>query len=225
MIQRDTLMKLAYDQLKTEILEGKFREGEVYSTQYFADYLNISRTPTREALQRLCDENLIEINHVQGVVIRGLSTSNLLKIMQLRSAIDSYCAYYFTEHLHEEDAQEVLVKLYKYCDQQKELLKTSSDDDMLMSKQWYELDNQFHCEICAYTKNTRIIKRRENIDGYIRHIGIMTAMVSNRKQESVDENYALLSAIEAGDPGKAYQEARKHAEKIYWAMIRSGNVH
>lgn len=220
MIRKETLMNLAYEQLKSEILEGKFAQGSMYSTQYFADYLNISKTPCREALQRLEKEGLVELNQAHGVVIKGLTMQKLLNITQFRSAIDSYSAYYMAENIEKDAAKEVLVRLKELCDRQQHLLEQVEDDNKSASCEWYDLDNSFHTVMCEFTGNPRIISQRKNIDGYIKHIGIITANIESRKQQSVDENRELLDVIENNEPFQAYRAARMHAEKIYRLMLQ-----
>lgn len=220
MIQKETLMNLAYEQLKSEILEGKLQQGSMYSTQYFADYLNISKTPCREALQRLEKEGLVELNQAHGVVIKGVTMQKLLNITQFRSAIDSYCAYYMAENIEKPEAQEVLNRLKDLCDRQQRLLEEVDDANTNASREWYDLDNNFHTMMCEFTGNPRIIGQRRNIDGYIKHIGIITANIESRKQQSVDENRELLEVIEKKKPFEAYRASRMHAEKIYRLMLQ-----
>ncbi|MGL4209800.1 MAG: GntR family transcriptional regulator, partial [Candidatus Adiutrix sp.] len=52
-ITRVTLKGQAYDYLKSAILHGDLEGGRVYSEQYFANQLEISRTPVREAVLQL----------------------------------------------------------------------------------------------------------------------------------------------------------------------------
>jgi DNA-binding GntR family transcriptional regulator len=50
----------AYDKLRDWIIDGTLRPGEVLRDQEIAASLGVSRTPVREALRRLADENLVE---------------------------------------------------------------------------------------------------------------------------------------------------------------------
>lgn len=223
-MKRKTLMQLAYDQLKEGILDGSISNERTYTTQYFADFLNISKTPCREALQKLENEGLVELNQAQGVIIKGLSMQRLLDVMQFRSSIDSYCAYYMAEHADEPDTKETIVVLKELCEKQQRLLESGADDNRELSAEWYDLDNTFHMRMCEHTGNKRIIGQRKDIEGYTRYIGVVTANVENRKQESINENLELLDVIEKRQPHDAFRVARMHAEKIYRLMLQSDRL-
>ncbi len=220
MIQRKTLMHLAYEQLKREILEGDLKPGQELSTQFFAEYLNVSKTPCREALKRLEEEGLVELNQAYGVVIRGVSIQLLLKIMQLRSAIDSYCAWYFAENSDSAEGRRMLSEARAVCARQIELLNSRPDDDQEMSSQWYAIDQSFHRMICVFSGNQRILEQRDDIAGYLKYTGIATANIPNRKMDSVNENIELLDAVEKKDALGACRLAKNHAEKIYRLMLK-----
>ena len=224
MIQRKTLMQLAYEQLKREILDGKLEAGRELSTQFFAEYLNISKTPCREALKRLEEEGLVELNQAYGVVIRGVSIQHLLNITQLRSAIDSYCAWYFGENSDSEPGRKLLAEAREVCARQMELLDSKPDDDREMSAQWYAIDQSFHRMICMFTGNQRILEQRDDIADYLRYTGIATANIPNRKRDSVNENIELLDAVERKDAPGACRLAKNHAEKIYRLMLKMQNA-
>ena len=51
----------AYDKLIQLINEGKLKYGETYSLNALAQDLEMSRTPVRDAIQKLADENRIDV--------------------------------------------------------------------------------------------------------------------------------------------------------------------
>ena len=50
-------------------MKGELLPGEVYSEKQFADKLNVSRTPVREAVLQLKNDDLIEIFNFSGTVL------------------------------------------------------------------------------------------------------------------------------------------------------------
>lgn len=48
-----SLEQTAYDAIKKMILEGQIRPGDLLSENLLSEYLNMSRTPVREAVRRL----------------------------------------------------------------------------------------------------------------------------------------------------------------------------
>lgn len=75
-MKKQTYEKLAYDVIRTKILNGEFYTGKHISEVSVATELGISRTPVRRALVLLEAENLIEIRVNKGaVVIESLLTA------------------------------------------------------------------------------------------------------------------------------------------------------
>ncbi len=64
----------AYRVLKSNIMSLELRPGQKISESELVQQLNISRTPIREILIRLGEENLIEVNPQQGTYISLLKT-------------------------------------------------------------------------------------------------------------------------------------------------------
>lgn len=90
-IKRIALKEQAYNYLKNAILEVEIESRGIYSEQHFADRLNVSRTPIREAVLQLSQEGLVEIHPHLGVSIRELSAAEIEELFQVRTAIEGYC--------------------------------------------------------------------------------------------------------------------------------------
>jgi len=214
---KESFMEYAYNQIKQGIFDGTYKKDQFYSTQYFAKRLNISRTPVREALLQLRDENLIEIFQNRGVMIKEISKERLYEITQIRCAVDGYCASYMAENIHSAEGMAVLVELKSLCQQEEALLEKSQDSDA--DEQWYALDSQFHHTLNSFADNPTMLSLLKSFEDYIRYVGIATAGIKDRKGESVAENYIILEAIETGDPSKAFMAAKAHVEQIYLNML------
>ena len=60
MLKKTNLSVQAYDELAKRIVSGKFTAGETLREEKISEEFGISRTPVREALQRLEAEGLVE---------------------------------------------------------------------------------------------------------------------------------------------------------------------
>jgi DNA-binding GntR family transcriptional regulator len=65
-----SLKDAAYRQIKELLLSGRLEHGRLYSAQYFAEMLGVSRTPVREALLQLTSEGSLVCLDVRGFKIR-----------------------------------------------------------------------------------------------------------------------------------------------------------
>ena len=87
-LQRISLKAQVYEYLKQAIINGDLKVGEIYSEQYFADKLSISRTPVREAILQLQHENMVEVKANRGIIVKPLLLDEIKKIIETRLAIE-----------------------------------------------------------------------------------------------------------------------------------------
>jgi DNA-binding GntR family transcriptional regulator len=223
-VKRTSLKEYAYTEIKKGIFDGVFKRGKIFSAQYFADYLEISRTPVREAILQLKDEFFVDILPNRGIIIKEIDAKRIFEISQVRSAIDAFCAAYMAENIHSFKGIQLLNDLKQLCKEQENFLKNITNDDLANDLAWYNMDAKFHQSIVMFTENHTMFSIIANIDSYIRHMGLVTAHIKGRKEDSVEENYAILNAIESGDINAAYQAAKYHVDQIYFKMMLKGDT-
>ena len=98
-LQRISLKAQVYEYLKQAIINGDLKVGEIYSEQYFADKLSISRTPVREAILQLQHENMVEVKANRGIIVKPLLLDEIKKIIETRLAIEGYSYYILAKNL------------------------------------------------------------------------------------------------------------------------------
>src|SRR5258708_39086223 len=80
------------DSLRDRILSGAYAVGFHLRESQVAAELGVSRTPIREALQRLAVEGLIDLYPNRGARVAGWSEQELEEIFGLRILLESYGA-------------------------------------------------------------------------------------------------------------------------------------
>ncbi|KAA9301666.1 MULTISPECIES: triphosphoribosyl-dephospho-CoA synthase CitG [Aerococcus] len=84
-----TLSQIVYEGLKMVILDGTIPVGERINEKLYADSLNISRTPIREALRRTEEEGLVEYIPQHGYIVKNIKPEDIAEIYQLRKSLDT----------------------------------------------------------------------------------------------------------------------------------------
>src|SRR5258708_25458577 len=84
------LTELAYLQIKRYILEGSFSEGKKLTEDALAAQLGISKSPVREALNRLESEGLVSIEPRRGAYVRKFSLEEACEIYGLRELLETH---------------------------------------------------------------------------------------------------------------------------------------
>jgi len=87
-----SLRAVAYDSLKLQIQSFELEPGRVTSDSELARRLAMSRTPVREALTLLERDLLVTRIPNQGVVIREITTDELVHLLNMREALDGMAA-------------------------------------------------------------------------------------------------------------------------------------
>ncbi|WP_394619015.1 GntR family transcriptional regulator [Lentzea sp. JNUCC 0626] len=82
----------AYEQLREEIVAWDLSPGTHLSEVLLAERLGVSRTPLREAIQRLARENLVRITPGRGAFVTDVSLNDVTHLFQMREALETYAA-------------------------------------------------------------------------------------------------------------------------------------
>lgn len=85
---RATLKDLAYEKLEEAIVTLKLPPGAVVSELAMSDMTGIGRTPIREAIQRLAQENLIVVLPQRGLLIAEMDVRKQLKLLETRREVE-----------------------------------------------------------------------------------------------------------------------------------------
>ncbi|WP_329222108.1 GntR family transcriptional regulator [Streptomyces sp. NBC_01485] len=87
-VQRASVRGQILDALRTALVAGELRPGEVYSAPVLGDRFGVSATPVREAMQQLALEGAVEVVPNRGfrVIVRG--TRELAELAEVRALIE-----------------------------------------------------------------------------------------------------------------------------------------
>jgi len=212
-IKRSTLKGQAYDYLKRSIMEESIKAGAIYSEQYFADLLGISRTPVREAILQLSHEGFVEILLNRGIVVREISKNEIRELFQLRTAIEGFCCKYAAENIDTESGGRLLALLQELIREEERRIASADVDP----SDFMEHDTRFHLEIASFANNQQIIDIMSRLRSRINLIGIKTLYKPGRLEATLSEHKGIAASISRGDGMASYHAAEHHfnmAKKI-----------
>ena len=90
----------AYQALLEMIWSGNLEAGEIYSLTKIAQDLNISRTPLRDAIQRLSDEKRIDILPSRGFCLHKFTEEEIKQRYHLTISLEGYSIVRLIEKLN-----------------------------------------------------------------------------------------------------------------------------
>jgi DNA-binding GntR family transcriptional regulator len=101
--QPGTLQNLAYERIKTLLINGQLEFDEVYSANHFAEILGVSRTPIREALLQLTSEGFFVSLRGRGFKVKEFSEKEIQDFFEARKMIEAYVIEQLVDEVSAED--------------------------------------------------------------------------------------------------------------------------
>lgn len=219
MIQKSSLKTQAYEYIKKGILSGEFKKDTIYSAQFFADVLGISRTPVREAVLQLAREHHVDILSNRGIAIRSLDAAQITEAVQMRVALEGFCASYLAEHIHTPEGRETLQYLKAICRKQEDVFHTCASRGISCDLEWFDQDTMFHMAINDFPGNKRIAENLAEIRAIFKNAAMVSAGLKGRKRECISEYHMIIEAIEKGSEYAAYQAMKCHVMNIRQKLL------
>jgi DNA-binding GntR family transcriptional regulator len=145
------LTELTYRSVKEQLLDGTLVEGTRLIEEHLANQLGISKSPVREALNRLEAEGLICIESRRGAYVREFSIKEVIDLFELREILElhSIAAAEITQTLLSEMAESI--------ERTKKFLAVGN------KLKHVEEDLRFHGLIASATGNAEFCRVFENI--------------------------------------------------------------
>ncbi len=101
----ESLGDFAYRIMREAIRSGKFHSGEHLREADVAKWLNISRTPVREAFHRIVSEGLLINGPWNGVMVADLNAQELIQLYAVRAALEGTAAALAAQHATKAEVQ------------------------------------------------------------------------------------------------------------------------
>ena len=205
--QEYSLRGRVFQNIRENILNGVYKENEELRENTIAKELGVSRTPVREALRQLELEGLVKIVPNKGACVTGITQKDVKDIYAIRSLLEGLCARWATEHITDEQIEELeeIVMLAEY-----HLNRNKKEQ----SQQVTELDGKFH-EILYNASNSRILKHvLSDFHKYVRMARKASVADKARAEKSVEEHKSILKAIKDKDANQAEALANAHMMNV-----------
>ena len=130
------LNNLAYEYLRSMIYQCEFEFRKIYSETKLAAQIEVSRTPMRDALNRLAQERYIDILPNRGFTLHIPTREDAAAAYHLRLMTESYCAEIVRRDYPENGSRETLEKMEDALRQQQRLLE--NDDAYSIGHFWLD---------------------------------------------------------------------------------------
>jgi DNA-binding GntR family transcriptional regulator len=197
----------AYEQIRRQIIEGTLRPNERIVEDRLAKSLNISRTPVREALQRLEGEHLL-VRADRGLVVCSYTPAEIRDLFDLRVQVECYAAGLAAERMLPED----LDRLQDDHDALVAAVQEQEPRDLEWLRRLTTLNQRFHFDVARAARHTGL---ERVITQVVQTPLVYRATVwfdDDHRRRSTEEHAELLERLRARDVEGAKETWRRHLE-------------
>ena len=203
-MQSSSLVEVAYQRLRTQILDNTLPPGFRAFEQELADRLGISRTPVREALIRLQKEGLVEVIPRHGMKVLPVSPSDMRDIYEVLTALEGAAAEIVARRAPGED------ELAPLAQASRDMARALKHDDL---EAWAAADERFHRGLIELSGNRLLIDAVLNLWDRAHRARMSTLRLRTKPVNSTKEHVLLLERLRAGDARGAFEANRAHRER------------
>ncbi len=201
----ENLTQQAYRSIRDEIVTGRLDGQQHFTEAYFANRYGISKSPIREALNRLESEGLITIIPRRGAFVREFSIHDVEEIYELREVLEALVVRNAVldsktlAHLHEiaHSAQSYLEKNDK--------------------PNYIRRDTAFHTTLAKASNNSRLRKMLESMHNQMTILRRQTFELTG--QSSIKQHIRILEALEKGQRETAARLMVEHIQAVRKRLV------
>jgi DNA-binding GntR family transcriptional regulator len=200
---RGTLQQKAYQQIKEYILNSDFYPGQHIRHVEVSRALGMSRTPAREAMQRLVEEGLVVYVPNRGYFVNEMTAREAEELYELREILEVFCV----QQAIDKSTNKQLGGLRRQLNVYKNSMKKSITRHTLL------VDRDFHLRIAQLAGNEMVYKLLVSVLEKVIMKRNIERIVPADGKTGYKRHAIVLKAIESRDKHQAVQQIREHIRR------------
>jgi len=197
----------AYSLLLQAIDDGTFKPGDRLVESELAERFGVSRTPIREALQRLETQSLLTRDG-RSLIVASLDHNQLAELYIVRAELEGLAARLAAKHA---TVEEVRV-----------LRDMVTEDRVLINdpKALSRANKRFHKQIHLASHNRFLVRQLDLVHRSMALLATTSLEAEGRGEEALTEHTAMVDAIARGDGEAADAALRKHISHAFETRLK-----
>lgn len=197
-----------YRRVKEMAASYQFKPDERLNESTLSILLDTSRTPLREALNRLVAEGFLTFRRGQGFFCRSLNPQEIMNLYEARAAIEAEAASLAARRAAVDD----VASLAAFLDGSREKYASGASPVELV-----RLDEEFHLRLAGLSGNAEIVRLLENVNGRIHYVRLIDLQALSERDGpeaiTIEPHKHILQAVINGDAEGASSAMRGHIER------------
>jgi DNA-binding GntR family transcriptional regulator len=198
-----SLKDRVYQNIKFQIIRGNLKPGTRLPEEKLSRAMNVSRSPIREAFNRLEKEGFVTILPRKGAAVSNITTETIEDIFEIRETLESLAV--------KKSLGKIFIdELEKVGDNFKEFINKSENAENRI--QYLVLDKKFHDLLSQNCGNKKLIELLANLQEqihWLRNISLKRTTFSG----SVREHLAIIEALKRNDEKLITKALLLHLER------------
>jgi GntR family transcriptional regulator, rspAB operon transcriptional repressor len=206
------LHEQTYWYLHQLIISHQLKPGSRINYDELSEELGISKTPLRDAFNRLSQEGLVEIKPRSGTFVSIPNIKDVREVYDVRKALERQSIELAIDKI----PQSELEKLLELNQAVKKKFQESGNFQAFLDS-----DRVIHQAIINYSNNSRIINIMETLNAQISWFGFLIIdKIRERVSEATEHHQAILEAMMNKDVEVAMKVMEYHVEKTKQIVIK-----
>ena len=204
------LREQIYGMIRRLILTSEFAPGSIIDERAIASKLGVSRTPVREAVKKLADENLVEVKAQSATIVAPIDRKLIREAFLIRRALEVECIGFAAELMSERHAErlEEIQLLHTRAVQRKRYVDAIS---------W---DEAFHRYISEIGDLPRLWKAIEISKAQLDRCRHLTVPRPGQAQATLAQHKKIIGALIQKDQALSRRMMSEHLEKAYEGIVQ-----
>jgi DNA-binding GntR family transcriptional regulator len=202
------VQKDAYTMILEAIDAGVYKPGDRLVESELADRFGVSRTPVREALQRLETQSMLTRDG-RSLIVASLDHNQLAELYAVRTELEGLAARLAARHATPEEMR---------------VLRGMVDEDMALlggdPRALSRANKRFHKQIHLASHNRFLVQQLDLVHRSMALMATTSFAAEGRDAMGLAEHNAIVRAIEARDGEAAYQALRGHISQAFETRLR-----
>lgn len=202
------VQKDAYTLILEAIEAGTYKPGDRLVESELAERLGVSRTPVREALQRLETQSML-MRDGRSLIVATLDHNQLAELYTVRTELEGLAARLAARHATDEEIR----VLQSMVAEDRGLV---GGDPRALSR----ANKRFHKLIHLASHNRFLVQQLDLVHRSMALMANTSFAAEGRDEVAIDEHQQIVDAIAAGDGEAAYQALKTHISRAFETRLR-----
>jgi len=198
-----SLSEQVYKKVRMAIIKGEIPDGSRLVESTLARELNMSRTPVRDALQRLVQEGLVTPVPRIGYLVEEMSEEDIEDLFATRMIIEQLAAQWALTKITALEIERIEKNILKTD----EVLRTGATEKMI------DLDREFHNLVCKASRSKRLYQISKTLSDHTLKFRIACIHIPEIASRAREGHYRIFRAIRSKD-NKQVEEAVQYHLKV-----------